>query len=225
MEILYEDDHIVAVDKPSGVFVHKSLLAEPGARFALQEVRELTGKMVNPVHRIDRATSGVLIFAFTKEATRILCDSFLNRDVQKEYIAVVRGWTGESDTIDYPLAPEPGKEKQEAITCYQLLGKKEFPFPVRPYETSRYSLVHVTLETGRPHQIRRHFKHIFHPILGDTTYGDGHHNKSMRDQLHIHRLMLFCQRITLPHPVTGETIVIEGKLPEEFPKMFPSSGN
>lgn len=220
LEILFEDEHFVAVNKPAGIFVHRTGLAEPGAQFALQILRNQLGRRVNPVHRLDRPTGGVLLFAFEKECTHLLCEAFSNRRVKKEYLAVVRGWVDEKGQIDSPLKSLDSQVVQEAITDYERLEKVELPIAVRPYETSRYSLVRLFPQTGRQHQLRRHLKHIFHPIVGDTRYGDGHHNESLREKYNLRRLMLFSQTLCLNHPFTGEKLTIEASLPPYMIELF-----
>ncbi len=230
LEILYQDAYLVAINKPSGLLVHKSPIDKHETRFALQEVRNQIGQYVYPVHRLDKPTSGVLLFALSKEAAKDLSLLFRENKVQKEYMAVVRGYTEEKAEIDHPLKQmldtkeekEKGisKEAQEAQTSYVRLATVELPYPVSRYPVARYSLVKLFPHTGRKHQLRRHMKHIFHPIVGDTKHGRGEHNKLFREKFDCHRLLLHSNRVSFNHPVTKEEIVIEAGVDEIFEKMF-----
>ncbi len=230
LEILYQDAYLVAINKPSGLLVHKSPIDKHETRFALQEVRNQIGQYVYPVHRLDKPTSGVLLFALSKEAAKDLSLLFRENKVQKEYMAVVRGYTEEKAEIDHPLKQmldtkeekEKGisKEAQEAQTSYVRLATVELPYPVSRYPAARYSLVKLFPHTGRKHQLRRHMKHIFHPIVGDTKHGRGEHNKLFREKFDCHRLLLHSNRVSFNHPVTKEEIVIEAGVDEMFEKMF-----
>ena len=183
LEILYQDEYIVAINKPSGLLVHKSPIDKHETRFALQEVRDLIGQYVYPVHRLDKPTSGVLLFGLSKEVAQILSDDFRENRIKKEYIAIVRGYTEEKGVIEHPLKQmldskvekERGitKEEQEAETEYERIATVELDFAVGRYTTARYSLVRLRPKTGRKHQLRRHMKHIHHHMIGDTKHGRG----------------------------------------------------
>ncbi|WP_353662270.1 tRNA pseudouridine(65) synthase TruC [Hydrogenimonas sp. SS33] len=234
--VCYEDAWLIAVNKPAGLLVHRSRIDKEATRFALQIVREMTGRYVHPVHRLDKPTSGVLLFAFDKEVARKVGEAFISRRVHKRYLAVVRGYTGERGVIDYPLKEvldkmtdakaQEGKPPQEAVTRYQTLARAELPIPVSRYPAARYSLVELAPETGRKHQLRRHMKHIFHPIVGDTKYGRTEHNNLFRRHFDCHRLLLHAHTLQLPHPATGEVLKIEAPLPDSFrnviERVFPS---
>lgn len=186
LEILYQDNELIAVNKPAGMLVHRSWLDKAETIFVMQTLRDQIGQHVFPIHRLDRPTSGVLLFALNSEMARTMCDLFENHKIQKGYLAIVRGYLEGSDRINYPLrvildkiadkyAQE--KEAQEAITDYQGLATVEMPYPAGKFQTARYSLVELFPKTGRKHQLRRHLKHLFHPIMGDTKYGDLHQNR------------------------------------------------
>jgi tRNA pseudouridine65 synthase len=202
------------------MFVHRTGLAEPGALFALQILRKQMKRQVNPVHRIDRPTEGIVLFAFEKECTRLLCEAFAERRIKKEYLALVRGWIDEEGIIDYPLADLDSGTKHDAVTEFRRLATIELPIPVRPYDTSRYSLVKLYPQTGRQHQLRRHLKHVFHPIIGDTRYGDGHHNESIRLNYKGRRMYLFSRSIYLDHPYSKEKLHIQAPLPADVLELF-----
>lgn len=220
IKIIFRDDHYIAVDKPAGMLVHRSRIAEGEKVFLLQTLRDQIGQWVYPVHRLDRPTSGVILFALSSEAARRMCTVFEQRTVSKEYLAIVRGYTEESGYIDYALKEEPHLEAQAAITDYERLATVELPIPVGRYNTARYSLVRVKPLTGRMRQIRKHFHHIFHPLIGDTSHGEGRHNRLFREHFDCQRLLLHARRLTLPHPISGELLTIEASLPADFTRLF-----
>lgn len=223
LEILYKDKYLVAVHKPSGMFVHPTKLAawEWSCMMAL---RNQIGHWVYPVHRLDRGTSGVLLFALDGKAARAMTGLFENRTVEKKYFAIVRGYAPENGLIDYPFFKGKTPFSVEAITKYKCKGRVELPFPVGRYSTARYSLVEAKPVTGRRHQIRRHFAHIFHPVVGDTTHGDGIHNRFFREKFGIKRLLLVATKISFFHPYTGEKIVIQASLSRKVHRLIEQFG-
>lgn len=234
LPILYQDEHLVVIDKPSGLLVHRSMIDKRETRFALQMTRDQIGQYVYPVHRLDKPTSGVLVMALSAEIAAKLTKQFTQKQITKKYLALVRGYTAEAGTIDYPLKEEldkmtdknaqQDKAAQQAITHYQNLWQGEVPIAVGRYSTARYSLLSLTPETGRKHQIRRHMKHIFHPIVGDTTHGDGKHNTMFREQFNLSRLLLVAKQLTFKHPVTGEVITLPASIGEEFASVLSALG-
>lgn len=218
-DILYLDDFLVAVNKPSGLLVHRTTLEPDAVDFAVQKVRNLIGKHVYPVHRLDKPTSGVLLFALDPGIARTISDAFNTPGFRKTYLALLRGYCPEEGTIDYPLKSERSGIPREAVTHYTRLATTEIPYPVGIYSTARYSLVSAEPETGRRHQLRRHFKHIFHNIIGDTWYGDRHHNRFFRDQLNLDRLFLHAWKLEIRHPDTGATLLLRAPLPEHWKEM------
>ena len=234
LEILYQDEYLVAINKPSGLLVHKSPIDKHETQFALQLVRDQIGQYVYPIHRLDKPTSGVLLFALSAEIAQSMSLLFRSSKVCKEYIAVVRGFTEDGSLIDYPLKQmldtkeqkQQGitKEIQEAQTEYKRLTTVELPFPVSRYPVARYSLVKLLPKTGRKHQIRRHMKHIFHPIVGDTKHGRGEHNKLFREKYECHRLLLHSNRLSFMHPVSKKYLVIDAGLDEIWQTLFKNFG-
>ncbi|HEY6010274.1 MAG TPA: pseudouridine synthase [Nitrospirota bacterium] len=226
LPILYQDEHLVAVNKPSGLLVHRSDIARHETEHAMKIVRNQLRRWVYPFHRLDRSTSGVLVFGLDQETARRMTRFFTDDAVEKAYLAVVRGHTKEGERIDYPLKErwdkmtdqnaDRDKPAQQAITNYRRLGIVDVPQPVGPYATARYSLLQIKPLTGRNHQIRRHMKHIFHPVIGDTTYGDGKHNDLFRKHFNCRRLLLHASSIEFPHPYTGGTVVIQAPLDDAF---------
>lgn len=224
LTILYHDDHYVAVDKPSGLQVHRSWISEENEQFLLQRLRDQIGQRVYTIHRLDRPTSGVILFGLSSEAAREMCGVFERREVQKTYLAVVRGYTDNEGHIDYPLQEEPDKPAQDAVTDYRTLATVELPIPVGRYSTARYSLVEIKPLTGRSRQIRKHFHHIFHPLIGDTSHGEGRHNRLFRERFGVHRLLLHAWRLTFRHPLSGEEMEIVAPLPDEFARVIKEFG-
>ncbi|UPT77835.1 tRNA pseudouridine(65) synthase TruC [Sulfurovum sp. XGS-02] len=234
LEILYQDAYLVAINKPSGLLVHKSPIDKHETEFALQLVRDQIGEYVYPIHRLDKPTSGVLLFALNAQVAKTMSLLFRSSQVHKEYMAVVRGFTEDASLIDHPLKQmldtkeqkKQGitKEVQEAQTAYERLATVELPFPVSRYPVARYSLVKLFPKTGRKHQLRRHMKHIFHPIIGDTKHGRGEHNTLFREKYVCHRLLLHSNRISFIHPVHQEKIVIEATLDDTWQRIFKEFG-
>ena len=234
LEILYRDDYLVAVNKPSGLLVHRSPIDKHETAFALQILRDQIGQYVTPVHRLDKPTSGVLLFALDSATAKSMSLLFRANKVHKRYMAVVRGYTEESGFIDHPLKQmldtkaqkEAGitKEEQEAQTAYVRLATVELPYAVSRYPAARYSLLQLLPKTGRKHQLRRHMKHIFHPIVGDTKHGRGEHNQLFREKFDCHRLLLHAEHMAFRHPVSGEAVSIEAGIDEVFQRvvgLFP----
>lgn len=234
LEILYRDDWLVAVNKPAGLLVHRSMIDRHETRFALQLVRDQIGQRVYPVHRLDKPTSGALLFALDPDTARRMTERFGAGEIAKQYLAVVRGHSAEQDLIDYPLK-EPldkmsdaradrNKPAQSAITAYRRLATVELPHPVGRYATARYSLLEFAPRTGRKHQIRRHMKHVFHPIIGDTSYGDGRHNQFFRRHLGCRRLLLAATALRFAHPHTAVKVAIQAPLASDFHQVVQALG-
>jgi tRNA pseudouridine65 synthase len=199
------DEHWVVVDKPAGLAVHRGWAPERDV--AMTRVRDAIGAHVYPVHRLDRGTSGVLVFALSSELAGAFSELFASRAVEKTYLALVRGVPPEQGIIDHPLPPGEDRDEPrvDARTAY-----------VRREVFGRYTLVEARPETGRLHQIRRHLKHISCPIIGDVRYGKGEHNRLFRERFDLHRMFLHALRIRFPHPVTGAMVDVEAPLPPEL---------
>ena len=214
--IIYKDDYLVVVNKPAGLLVHRSKESSDKT-FLLQQVRDQIGEKVNPIHRLDRPTSGIVVFGVEKESVASLFKQFRERAVKKYYLAVVRGFTEDEGIIDYPLkSMNHSSVVQEAITEYKTLSRSEIPISAGKYDSSRYSLVLINLLTGRTHQIRRHFHHISHPLIGDTKYGDGRHNLLFREYFNSYRLLLTAVATEFVHPISDKKINLAIQLDESF---------
>lgn len=245
LPVLYRDAHLLAVDKPSGLLVHRSLVDRHETRFALQIVRNQIGQRVFPLHRLDKGTSGVLLFALDPLTARLVGRSFDGGLVDKRYLAVVRGWMPAAGTIDHPLvrcrdgygesttvdasgiALKNLQVSQAALTRFRCLALGELDERVdvrQSFPTTRYSLAELQPVTGRQHQLRRHLKHLAHPIVGDATYGKGIHNRFFAGRYGVSRLLLACRSITLPHPADGRPLHIVAPVPHEFVTVAEAFG-
>ncbi len=239
LEILYQDEYLVAINKPSGLLVHKSMIDRHEIYFAMKMLRDQIDKWVYPIHRLDKPTSGVLLFALDKHTAKLMSEQFFAHSIQKTYIAVVRGYIEEKGVIDYALSVKldkiadklsfgkkssEDKEAQEAITEYERLATVEVPYAVGRYEKSRYSLVKLKPKTGRKHQLRRHMKHLSHHMLGDTKYGRGEHNKMIRKEYDCYRLLLHASTLEILHPYTDNPLIIKAELDKTFTSMLKSFG-
>ena len=213
--------------KPPGLLVHRTGLDAGETRFALQMLRDQLGRMVWPAHRLDKGTSGVLLFALDADTARLLGQAFESgQGLQKTYRAVVRGWPADSGLIDHPLKRMPDDmrterlEVQPAQSRFASLRRFELPIPQfqaqQGFASTRCAEVALEPLTGRRHQLRRHMKHIAHPILGDATHGKGPLNRAVADLIGLQRLWLHAERLQLPHPVSGQTLVIDAPLPAEW---------
>jgi tRNA pseudouridine65 synthase len=222
IEVLYRDDDLVAVHKPAGMLVHRTALDAGESLFLLQVLRDQIGRPVHPAHRLDKGTSGVMVFALHGEAARRLAAAFRDEQVDKTYQAVVRGWAPDRCDVDHALRDIADRydrrqtvESRPARTEVACVARVELAAAVGRYPTARYSLVECRPRTGRKHQIRRHLKHLRHPVIGDANYGDGAHNRFFRHSLGITRLLLAATAIRLPHPRTGEPVEIVAP-PDDF---------
>lgn len=219
LEILFQDEYLVAINKPHGLLVHRSKIAMDADEFAIQILRDQIGQAVYPVHRLDRKTSGILLFALSPEINSQMQQQFMERKVEKKYIAFVRGFMENEGTIDYPLKKENGSE-QEAITHFKTLKRGELPFPSGRFESSRYSLVELIPETGRMHQLRKHLAHVFHPIIGDRPHGCNKQNKLFLERLNMNTMLLHALELSFLHPVTNDKIELKAPIFSEFQRVL-----
>ena len=230
LEVLYLDEYLVAINKPTGLLVHRSPIDRHETRFALQLIRDQIGKRVYPLHRLDKPTSGVLVFAFSPEVAALAQQSMAAPSSQKDYPAVVRGYCPDTN-VAHPITEEhdtrarrsPGAAKP-ALTHVQSLASIDLDIAIETYPQSRYSLVRAQPVTGRRHQIRRHLKHIAHPIIGDAKHGRGRHNRYFAEYFGCSRLLLHAQRLRLVHPINGESLSIEAPLDDQFNALLDRFG-
>ncbi|MBI9069287.1 MAG: pseudouridylate synthase [Salinivirgaceae bacterium] len=219
LEIIYRDEYLIAINKPHGLLVHRSKYAGEADEYALQKLRNQIEHYVFPCHRIDRKTSGVLLFSLNEEVNSLMQQQFQSNMVKKKYLAIVRGFTNDAGIIDYPLTNEKGKT-QEAISEFKTLTQSEIDLAFGKFTTSRYSLVEVTPQTGRMHQIRKHFAHILHPIIGDRPHGCNKQNKLFKEKWNLTSMMLHASDLSFVHPITNQEILIPANESEEFKRMM-----
>lgn len=230
LTILYQDEHLVAIDKPAGLFVHKSFMDKDEKYFALQLLRDQIGQYVYPLHRLDKPTSGVLLFALSKDVARMMGDAFMHKHIKKTYFALTRGHLIGQSLIDHPLKEKldkigdkyanVDKPAQEATTFYESIMHGTLDIAVGRYPTVRYSLIKLLPQTGRRHQIRRHLAHLRHPIIGDINYGDNKQNPFFIKHFGFKRLMLLAKKIEFIHPVTKQELSIETGFDQQWHRVF-----
>ncbi len=208
---IYQDEHLVVLNKPSGLLVHRGWAQDTVT--ALSVARSLAGRYVFPVHRLDRSASGVLLFTTSGDLARRMQEALQAGQWRKHYIALVRGIVSERGVIDYPLAKERGAERRPALSRFARLGTFE-----------RYSLVLVEPLTGRLHQIRKHFRHESHPLIGDVRYGKAEHNRLFRARFGLHRLCLHASTLEVLHPVSHEALRLKAPLPNDLSAPFAALG-
>ena len=225
MQILYRDDWLAVVDKPAGLMVHDSALARGETEFAADRLRERFGTRIHLVHRLDRATSGCLLLAFEREAAADLGRQFMARGVRKHYLALARGWPAQDAFgIEHPLDGGPGKPlKKPALTQVRTLARGTLPEPAAGFPTSRYCLLECEPLTGRFRQIRRHLKHAFHHLVGDTSHGDGERNRQFRLR-GVHRMLLHAWRLEFVHPRDGRALRVAAPLDAEWRRALALFG-
>jgi len=234
LAILHRDEHIVVIDKPPNLLVHRSEIDRHETRFAIQLLRDQIGQRVWPAHRLDRGTSGVLLFALSRELAGELGRQFEAGTVEKRYWAVVRGHPPAAGVIDHPLSrqrdayefqgDQSSQEAQAAVTRFRRLATTELPVMVDRYPSSRYALIELEPVTGRRHQLRRHLKHIAHPIIGDATYGKGRHNRFFAERFGCHRSLLACVELAFDHPVSERRLQIKTPVSGEFAATLAQLG-
>ena len=231
LTILYHDEYFIAAHKPEGLLVHKSNIDKSETRFLLQILRDQVGEYLYPIHRLDKPSSGLILFGLNASVTAHIQQQMQTNTAVKEYLLICRGYTPDSGIINHPLKPiddfkgKTGyikniKPVQEAITEFTRLATIELPEAIDKYPSSRYSLVQAKLLTGRKHQIRRHMKHISHPIIGCPKYGKSTHNRYFADSYKVSRLLLHSYKMTLDHPVSGKKMTITAKPQGSFKSLM-----
>lgn len=225
LPLLYVDESLVVVDKPAGLAVHRSNLVGADEDYVIDRLRARVEGPLYLAHRLDRATSGVLLVARSREIAAALGQQLMDRRVAKHYLAVVRGWPEESGCIDHPLSGSSMKgPAKEARTRWRRLATVELPIAMGRYEQQRYALLRVEPETGRYQQIRRHFAHASHHLIGDTTHGRGDHNRLFRIHWSMHRLLLHARRLQFDHPADGRRISVQAPLDASWLRVVQAFG-
>jgi len=222
LNILYEDSHFIAINKPQGMLVHHTRISEDSV-FVMQTLRDQIGAPVFTIHRLDRATSGVLIYGKSSAAAELLAGYFREKTIEKKYLAIVRGWPADADTIDYAVRDQdkPNAGYLPARTHFRTLGRSEIPHAIgNKHPTARFALVEAMPETGRRHQLRKHFAHILHPVIGDKRHGDNKHNAYFWNTLGLPRMFLHAWAVRFAHPVSGEPVQIQAPMDDLFQKAL-----
>lgn len=220
LPIVYKDDHIVVINKPNGLLVHASAIARDADENALILLRDQIGQYLYPVHRLDRKTSGLLLFALSQEAAVAMKALFTDHHITKTYHAIVRGhFMHEDILLDYALTNDRGKI-QQAVTRFRLLRKSEIPVPFGKHDTSRYSLVEAVPRTGRMHQIRKHLAHMMHPVIGDRPHGCNKQNRLFKEKWNMNTMLLHASALDFKHPVTGQQMALKGEFQDEYKRML-----
>ena len=213
IEVIYEDEYCLVVNKPNNLLVHHSYFSRNVEEESLVELLRLAGyDHPIPVHRLDRKTSGALLFSKSNEYVKSFQELFENDLIDKKYVALLRGFVNDGGVIDSPVKNERGNYK-EALTYFRMFKTKELPIPVTPYNSSRYSLVVMSPKTGRMHQLRIHANKISHPIIGDHKYGNRHHNKMFEDTLNMPNLFLHAYKLNFVHPYLNIRLILKAGLP------------
>ena len=228
LPILHQCADLVAINKPHGLLVHRSPIAADASEFAVQILRDQLGQRVYPVHRLDRKTGGVLLFALNETTNATMQQQFMDGQVAKTYLAIVRGHTPDEQLIDYPLRRSDTRHDdgpgtgvlQEAITTLKTLRRTEVDVPFGKHATSRYSLVELTPTTGRMHQLRKHMAHILHPIIGDRPHGCNKQNKLFLERFGMNTMLLHARQIQFQHPISTEEITVTAPWQTEFGRML-----
>ena len=219
LQIIYQDEFMVVINKPHGLLVHRSSIAADAEEFAMQMLRDQIHKKVYPVHRIDRKTSGILLFGLSSEAANKIQIQLENQDTQKTYLAIVRGYFPDEIEVDHPLTNDRGKV-QEAFTSFKTLNRTELNIPFGKFDTSRYSLIEAYPKTGRMHQIRKHLNHLRHPIVGDRPHGCNKQNKLFKERWNMTTMLLHAQKLKIKHPFSEEIMHLEAPLFNTFSNMI-----
>ncbi len=230
LSIIYQDESLIAIHKPAGLLVHRSHIDAHETTNAMHLLRDQIGQWVYPLHRLDRPTSGVLLFALDPSVAKAMGEQFEQHNIHKTYQAIVRGYIPEKGIIDHPIKPTADfksdklrvakKAAQSAVTEFLRLGLLEIPYRVDKYPSSRYSWVELYPKTGRKHQLRKHLKHLSHPIIGDPKYGKSKHNQLFSTQFNSQRLLLAATSVAFTHPITNERLVINAEPDGVFAELL-----
>ena len=221
MEILFEDEYIVVINKPNNFIIHESHYSRNIREITLiQFLTNQLGYSVYPAHRLDRKTSGVIIFLKDKQYVQQFQELFTNKEITKTYFAIVRGFSPATGIIDTPVKNDDTGIYKEALTHYQSITNIELNIPVTPYAKSRYSLIQLNPQTGRMHQLRKHMSKINHPIVGDYKYGDRFHNRMFETEFDCIYMFLHAYRLEFTHPISLQKMDIKAAYPSDWQKVF-----
>lgn len=223
--VVHEDADLLAVDKPAGLAVHRSKMVARDDDYLMDRLRAQIGGDLFLVNRLDRATSGLVLLARSRDVARALGEQLMSRSVDKTYLAVVRGWPDECGEIDHPLTVGGMKgERKPSLTRWRRLATVEVPIALGRYPQQRYALLALSPLSGRYRQLRRHLHHIHHPIIGDSTLGRGEHNRLFREHFGSHRMLLHAWKLALAHPASGERLHLEAALDATWAQLLQRFG-
>ncbi|KAB1159540.1 pseudouridine synthase [Tenacibaculum aiptasiae] len=222
LDILFEDEYIICVSKPNNVVVHHAHHSRnvSDEDSLLQLLFNQFGKKFYPIHRLDRKTSGIILLAKETSFVSKFQELFTNNEIQKTYYGIVRGHAPERKIIDSPVKGRDANVHKEAETLLELVDKITLDIPVKPYDTSRYSLVKLSPKTGRLHQLRIHMNKISHPLIGDPKYGDKNHNTMFIENFNCENLFLHAYSLTFKHPISNKEMILKAKLPNDWNILF-----
>ena len=220
LPIIFEDENLIAINKPHNLLVHRSSLSRQDTIFAVQELRNQCGHHVFPIHRLDRKVSGVLLFGKTSEAAAAMQNLFITKEIEKNYLAIVRGFFPHQEVIvDHPVMNER-KNKLEAVSKFKLLESSEIPLPFGKHSTSRYSIVEARPITGKYHQLRQHLKHLKHPIIGDRPHGCNKQNKLFLEKWNMTTTMLHAESLVFKNPFSLDSLCIQAPISQQMKEMI-----
>ncbi len=222
LEIIYEDAYLLCVSKPNNVLVHHAHHSRNVADedSLLQLIENELGIKAYPIHRLDRKTSGIIMLAKETKYVSKFQELFTNNEIQKTYFGVVRGYSPDSKTIDSPVKGRDANVHKEALTHLRTLEKITLDIPVKPYDSSRYSLVELAPKTGRMHQLRVHSNKISHPLIGDSKYGDKNHDVMFDENFGWTNMFLHAGKLEFTHPFSSEALVLKATFPKDWIALF-----
>jgi tRNA pseudouridine65 synthase len=222
LEIIFEDEYLLCVNKPNNVLVHHAFHSRNVADedSLLQIIENEKGLKVYPIHRLDRKTSGIILMAKQKEFVSKFQELFTNNEIQKTYYGIVRGFSPDTKTIDTPVKGRDANVHKDALTYLKTLEKVTLNIPVKPYDSSRYSLVELSPKTGRMHQLRVHTNKISHPLIGDAKYGDKNHDVMFDENFGWKNLFLHAGKLEFTHPFSSEELILKASFTEDWIALF-----
>ena len=219
LPIVYRDDDYLAINKPAGLLVHRTPLARDATEFAVDMLQEQIDQKVYSLHRIDRKTSGVLLFGLHRPIAQASQELFAQQRIKKRYLAIVRGRFPAAMIHERELKDDNGHLKS-AVTEFSCISQCQMDIATAKFPTSRYSLIEAKPRTGRFHQIRRHLNRLNHPILADRPHGCSEQNRLMLKHFQLNQMMLHAIEMKFIHPLTNVPIEITAELPSEFIRMM-----
>lgn len=218
LKILRQTREVVAVHKPSGLVTYSDT---PGVAGAKEVLEKQLGRRLFPVHRIDKDTCGVLVFALSEAASRSLTELFRSRVVKKQYLAVVHGLAPARGVIDTPLEKHKGAGTEPAVTEFARLGTAEVEWDG---EKRVYSLVRCEMKTGRYHQVRRHLRSIGHPLCGDPEHGNAWDNRAFHERFGVSRTLLCAAQVSFPDRVAQKMERVKTSPDPDFQRVLKAFG-